>query len=164
MSGGGVYAIAALARNGVIGKDNALPWRLSEDLKRFKRLTLGHAMLMGRKTYDSIGRPLPGRTTLVLTRDPAWRAEGVTPVRSVEEALERARAAGVDLWVVGGAEVYRLALPHVQRWYLTHLELDVDGDARFPELDLRGWKVLEDERHHDAGLGADYRFVTYARP
>ena len=161
---GGVYAIAALARNGVIGKDNALPWRLSEDLKRFKRLTLGHAMLMGRKTYDSIGRALPGRTTLVLTRDPAWRAEGVTPVRSVDEALERARAAGVDLWVVGGAEVYRLALPRVQRFYLTHLEKDVEGDAHFPDVDLSGWRVLEDERHHDAALGADYRFVTYERP
>src|ERR1700744_1798582 len=109
-----VSMIVAMAQNGVIGRDNSLPWRLPEDLRRFKAITWGKPLLMGRKTFESIGKPLPGRRNLVLTRDLAWRAQGVDVVRSVEEALELVRGAP-ELAVIGGAEIYRLTLPIAQR-------------------------------------------------
>ncbi|HZH03371.1 MAG TPA: dihydrofolate reductase [Myxococcaceae bacterium] len=158
-----VNAIVAMARNRVIGRDNALPWRLPEDLKRFKRLTMGHVLLMGRKTYESIGRPLPGRTTWVLTRQPTWSAQGVERVNDLAAALERAGTEARTVFVAGGEEIYRLALPYVTRLYLTHVEKDVDGDARFPELDLAGWALTEDAAHRDEGLSAAYRFQTWER-
>ncbi|HEY6824359.1 MAG TPA: dihydrofolate reductase, partial [Steroidobacteraceae bacterium] len=142
----------AMAQNGVIGRDNTLPWRLPEDLKRFKSFTLGKPILMGRKTFESIGRPLPERTNFVLTRDRGWSAAGVTVAHSVEEALARA-AGSEELVAIGGAEVYRLVLPFARRIYLTHVHADVPGDTYFPEFDATQWADVEcrmhpaDERH-----------------
>lgn len=147
-----ISLIVAMAQNGVIGRDNALPWRLPEDLKRFKEFTLGKPILMGRKTFEAIGRPLPGRANLVLTRDRDWRAEGAIPVHSVEEALLQTRTCD-ELVAIGGAEIYRLLLPLARRIYLTHVHADVPGDTYFPAFDPAQWDDVEfrtvpaDERH-----------------
>src|ERR1700758_5269804 len=116
-----VSLIVAMAQNGVIGRGNALPWRLPEDLRRFRESTLGKPILMGRKTFESIGRPLPGRTNLVLTRDRSWSAHGVIVVHSVEEALTQAGSSD-ELVAIGGAEIFRLVLPFARRIYLPHLQ------------------------------------------
>lgn len=133
-----VSLIVAMAQNGVIGRGNALPWRLPEDLRRFKAATMGKPILMGRKTFESIGRPLPGRVNLVLTRDAAWSAPGALVVHSLEQALVRAGAAP-ELMVIGGAEIYRLVLPFARRIYLTHVHADVAGDTYFPAFDPAQW-------------------------
>jgi dihydrofolate reductase len=130
--------VVAMAQNGVIGRDNGLPWRLPEDLRRFKATTMGKPLLMGRRTFESIGRPLPGRTNLVLTRHRDWRAAGTTAVNSVEEALTVAGAAP-ELMVIGGAEVYRLVMPFARRIYMTHVHADVPGDTYFPDFDPTQW-------------------------
>lgn len=143
--------VVAVAENGGIGKDNQLLWHLPDDLKHFKRLTLGHPVLMGRKTYASIGRPLPGRRNLVLTRDTAFRAEGVEVVHSVEEALQK--AGGQRVFVIGGAEVYALLLPLADEMYLTQVQASPAADTFFPAFDKGRWQELSrlhhpaDERH-----------------
>jgi dihydrofolate reductase len=137
-----ISLIVAMAQNGVIGRDNSLPWRLPEDLKRFRAFTLGKPILMGRKTFESLGRPLPGRTNLVLTRARSWSADGVIVVHSVEEALMQA-ASSDELVVIGGAEIYRLVLPVARRIYLTHVHADVPGDITFPEFDSTQWADVE---------------------
>jgi dihydrofolate reductase len=158
-----VSLIVAMARNGVIGRGNAMPWHLPADLKRFKALTLGKPILMGRRTYESIGRALPGRDNLVLTRARDWRAAGVTVVHSVDEALQHS-AAGAELAVIGGAEVYRLTLPLAGRIYLTQVLADVEGDTFFPEFSAGEWREVEsseypaDERH-----AYGMKFVTFER-
>jgi dihydrofolate reductase len=141
-----ISLVVAMARNRVIGRDNGLPWRLSADLKRFKATTLGKPILMGRKTFESIGKPLPGRRNIVLTRDRAWHAEGVDAVRSVEQAIELAHGAA-ELAVIGGAEIYRLMLPIAGRIHLTRVEADVTGDTLFPELDWAQWREVEAGAH-----------------
>jgi dihydrofolate reductase len=147
-----ISLIVAMAQNGVIGRDNALPWRLPADLKRFKEFTLGKPILMGRKTFEAIGRPLPGRANLVLTRDRDWRTPGVIPVHSVEEALLQTRTCE-ELVAIGGAEIYRLLLPLARRIYLTHVQADIPGDTYFPAFDPAQWDDIEfrslpaDERH-----------------
>ncbi len=147
-----ISLIVAMAQNGVIGRDNALPWRLPEDLKRFREFTLGKPILMGRKTFEAIGRPLPGRANLVLTRDRDWRAAGAIPVHSVEEALLQTRTCD-ELVAIGGAEIYRLLLPLARRIYLTHVHADVPGDTYFPAFDPAQWDDVEfrslpaDDRH-----------------
>lgn len=135
-----IALVAALADNGIIGRDNRLIWRLKSDLKRFRALTWGKPLIMGRKTWDSIGRPLPGRETVVLTRDPVFTAPGVHVAHDFEEAVRMADgiAAGLGadaLMVVGGAEVYALALPRAQRLHLTEVHAGPEGDARFPAFD-----------------------------
>jgi dihydrofolate reductase len=158
-----VSLIVAMAQNGVIGRDNALPWRLPEDLKRFKAFTLGKTILMGRKTYESIGRPLPGRANLVLTRDRNWIAAGVTVVHSVEQALTQA-APGKELVVIGGAEIYRLVLPFARRIYLTHVHADVPGDTFFPDFDSTQWADVECRAHPaDDQHAFPLTFVTLER-
>lgn len=158
-----ISLMVAMAQNGVIGRANALPWRLPEDLRRFKEYTLGKPILMGRKTFDSIGRPLPGRLNLVLTRDLRWHAEGVTVVHSVEEALQRTRDSA-ELVAIGGAEIYRLLLPLAHRIYLTHVHADVPGDAFFPAFDPAQWDDV-DYRTHPADERHAYpvTFVTLER-
>ena len=147
-----ISLIVAMAQNGVIGRGNALPWRLPEDLRRFKQSTLGKPILMGRKTFESIGRPLPGRANLVLTRDRDWHAAGVIAVHSVEDALRQTRTCD-ELVAIGGAEIYRLLLPLARRMYLTHVHADVPGDTFFPAFDAAQWADVElhthpaDERH-----------------
>jgi dihydrofolate reductase len=158
-----VSLIVAMAQNGVIGRDNALPWRLPEDLKRFKAFTLGKTLLMGRKTFESIGRPLPGRSNLVLTRDTGWQAEGVVVVHSVEQALART-GPGSELVAIGGAEIYRLVLPFARRIYLTHVHADVPGDTYFPEFDPTQWADVECHPHPADELHAyPMTFVTLER-
>jgi dihydrofolate reductase len=154
--------VVAMARNGVIGRGTGLPWHLPDDLRHFKAVTLGKPILMGRRTYDTIGRPLPGRDNLVLTRDRTWQAPGVTAVPSLAAAQARAADAGAhDLMVIGGAEVFRLALPLARRIYLTEVLADLEGDTYFPPFDRGAWREVEstlhpaDERHAYA-----MRFVT----
>jgi dihydrofolate reductase len=141
-----VSLIVAMAQNGVIGRDNGLPWRLSEDLKRFKSTTLGKPILMGRKTFESIGRALPGRVNLVLTRAAGWSAPGAVAVHSLAEALAQA-AAAAELVVIGGAEIYRLVLPCAWRIYLTRVHAEVPGDTYFPEFDAAQWVGVEAATH-----------------
>jgi dihydrofolate reductase len=156
-----VSVIAAMARNRVIGINNTLPWRLPEDLKHFKALTMGHHIIMGRKTYDSIGRPLPGRTTVIVTRDPHYRMEGCLVAHSPEAAIASC-GDDAEIFFVGGAELYRQVLPLADRLYITEIQGDYVGDARFPEFDQTVWREASRERHvSQAGLG--YDFVTYQR-
>lgn len=155
--------IVARAENGVIGRDNRLPWRLPEDLRRFKALTWGKPILMGRRTFESLGRPLPGRTNLVMTRSGDYRPEGATVVRSLEEALSTVPAAP-ELVVIGGAEIYRLALPFADRVYLTEVHAAVDGDTVLPSFDAREWaEVAREEHAPDARHAHAMSFVTLER-
>jgi dihydrofolate reductase len=146
--------IVAVAKNGVIGRQGGLPWRLSSDLRRFKQLTMGHHLIMGRKTFESIGRALPGRTTIVLTRDGGSIPDGVTAAHSIDDAL-RACAGDDEAFIVGGAEIYRQTLPIADRIYLTEVEAEVDGDAWFPEFDRSAWQVVREQRL-PAGQRDDY--------
>jgi len=152
-SAAAVSLIVAVASNGVIGSRGDLPWRLSSDLRRFKSLTMGHHLIMGRKTYDSIGRPLPGRTTVVLTRQTDYQpAAGVLQANNLADALAKA-AGDSEPFVTGGAEIYKLALAAgstVNRIYRTRVEVEVTGDAFFPDLDPQVWGVIE-STHHAAG-------------
>jgi dihydrofolate reductase len=158
-----ITLVVAVARSGVIGQDGALPWHLPDDLRRFKALTMGKPILMGRRTWESIGRPLPGRTNLVLTRDPAFRAAGATVVASLDAAL--AAAAGhEELMVIGGAQVYALTAPLANRVHLTAVDADVDGDTHLPPFDPREW--VETAREHHAADGRHacaMDFVTLER-
>ncbi|MGW6199272.1 dihydrofolate reductase [Kribbella sp. NPDC055110] len=148
-----IILIAAVGRNGVIGRDNDLPWRIREDLQRFKQLTLGHTLVMGRKTYDSIGRPLPGRRTVVVTRQPDWSAAGVDVTHSVEEALKY----DGTLYVAGGGEIYRQALPYADALELTEVNQSPDGDVTFPAVDPSTWIETAREAHDG------FSFVSYRR-
>jgi dihydrofolate reductase len=155
--------VVAVADNGVIGRDNRLLWRLRTDLRRFRDLTWGKPMIMGRKTFQSIGKPLPGRETIVLTRDPAFGAEGVHVARSFNEALERgqdlAKAMGADAVVIaGGAEVYREALDAVARIHLTLVHASPEGDATFPEIDRTAFKEVR-RSDHPAGGDDEHPFT-----
>ena len=137
-----VTLLAAVARNGVIGVDGGLPWHLPDELALFKELTLGHVLVMGRRTFESVGRPLPGRTTVVVTRRPDWEAEGVLRAGSVGEALALAREVDAEVFVVGGAQVYAAALPAADRLALTCVDADPEGDTRFPEIDWSQWREV----------------------
>lgn len=139
-----VTLVAAVARNGVIGKDGGLPWHLPDDLRHFKAVTMGGVLVMGRKTYESIGRPLPGRTTVVVTRQQNWAAEGVLTARSVTEALELAESLG-DVFVVGGAEIYHQTLELADVLELTHVDRDPEGDTWFPPVDWSRWRTARHE-------------------
>lgn len=141
-----VSLIVAMDEDGVIGRDNALPWHLPDDLKRFKALTMGKPILMGRKTFESIGKPLPGRLNLVLTRSRDCKSEGVTVVHSIDEAIQRAADAD-ELAVIGGEEVFRLALTSATRMYLTEVHARIGGDAKFPAFDRGGWRETERTQH-----------------
>lgn len=162
-AGPAVSLVVAASENGVIGRDNGMPWHLPDDLKHFKALTLGRHLLLGRKTFEAIGRPLPGRTTLLLTRAADFVPAGVTRVSTVEEALAVAAAAGAELVIGGGGQVYRLALPYVQRIHLTRIHAVIDGDTHFPDLDSQ-WREVErvehpaDDRHAQA-----MTFITLER-
>ena len=154
-----VTIVAAVARNGVIGVDGGLPWRLPDDLRRFKELTLGHVLVMGRKTYESIGHPLPGRATIVVTRSPSWDsgAAEVRVSRSVSDAIAAAAALDDEVFVVGGAQVYAAALPLADRLELTWVDAEPEGDTTFPELDLRDWRQVRREEADGAA------YATYER-
>lgn len=158
-------AVAAMAENRVIGKNNQMPWHLPADLKHFKTITSGHPVLMGRKTYESIGKPLPGRTNIILTRDIQYSAPDCVIVHSLEDAVSLANELDMDeIFVIGGAEVYRQLLPQIQRIYLTMIHHEFDGDAHFPELKMEEWKEISRERHEgDEKNEFDYSFVLMER-
>ncbi|MFN3716172.1 MAG: dihydrofolate reductase [Thiobacillus sp.] len=158
-----VSVIAALAKNRVIGIENRLPWRLPEDLAHFKALTLGHPVLMGRKTFESLGRPLPGRTNVVITRNRDYRPEGCLVADSIPAALA-ACAEHDEVFFIGGAELYAQAIALADRLYLTEVDIDAAGDAWFPEFDRAAFREIERQSH--TGRKADhlrFDFVTYAR-
>ncbi len=158
-----ICLIAALAANRVIGRNNALPWHLSADLKRFRALTMGHPVVMGRKTYASIGRPLPGRRNLVITRNRGLGAPGCEVVHSLDEAIAACRGAG-EVFVIGGAELYREALPRAQRLEFTEIHAEFEGDAAFPEISRGQWRETGREIHSgEAGVPFRYDFVRYER-
>jgi len=150
--------IVATAENGVIGRDGKLPWHLSDDLRHFKELTMGHTVIMGRRTWESIGRPLPGRQMVVVSRQPDYEAAGCQVVSDLDDALAIAEQIDDDeAFVIGGAQIYQLALPRADRLYLTRVHADVGGDVRFPEIDPAEWKLLESQRH-EADDKNDYPF------
>jgi dihydrofolate reductase len=157
-----VTLVAAVAENGVIGRDNALPWRIPEDLKRFRALTLGHAVIMGRKTFDSLGRPLPGRINVVLSRHACRSCEGIVVVSSLDDGL-KAVPQGLEAFVIGGAEIYRLALPLADRLVLTEVRAAFAGDVRFPEYDRTAFAETAREPCTDAASGLEYDVATYER-
>ncbi len=162
----GIVLIAALDRNRAIGRGNALPWHLPDDLKRFKALTLGKPVLMGRKTAESLGRALPKRRNLVLTRGVQVPFDGMEAVASIKDALTLVAADGADeLCVIGGGEIYALTLPFAMRLHLTHVDTVVDdADAFFPEFDIAQWRVVSREPHAvDDRHAFAFEFVDYAR-
>lgn len=157
-----VIFVVAMGQNRVIGRDNVMPWHIRSDLKRFKALTWGKPMIMGRKTFESIGKPLPGRESIVITRDPDFQAEGVHVVHSPEAALERARQLAVQLSsdavaVIGGGEIFRHMLKEAHRIHVTEVHASPEGDAFFPELDPGQW-VEESREKHEAGEKDDHSF------
>jgi dihydrofolate reductase len=158
-----ISLIAAVAANGVIGRNNGLPWNLPADLELFQTLTMGHTLVMGRRTWESFAYPLPGRRIVVLTSRRDWQPEGqpegVEVAHSLDEALERARESGdPEAFVAGGTEVFREALPRADRIYLTRVEAEVPGDTWFPDFDVAGWKTVE-EAHHEADADHSFPFT-----
>jgi len=158
-----ISIIVAMAQNRTIGIDNTLPWRIPEDLKHFKTLTMGHHMIMGRKTFESIGRPLPGRTTVVVSRDRNLKIDGCIVAHSLAEALA-ACASDPEVFVVGGADIYAQALGLADALYITEIRQDVAGDAWFPEFDRETWQeVAREKRSQSEPQLLEYHFVTYRR-
>jgi len=152
-----IVIIAAVGRNRAIGIGNRLPWRIPEDLARFKELTMGNAIVVGRSTFESIGRPLPGRINIVLTRRDDWSHDGVRTAGSLEESLEIAEEEGQDIFISGGAEVYKEALKIADRMELTEVDEEPEGDTFFPSVDWSSWKETAREPHQG------FAFVTYDR-
>ena len=159
-----IALIAAVARNGVIGIDNRLPWRLPDDMKRFRALTTGHSVIMGRRTWESIGKPLPERQNLVITHAPGKSAPGVEFAPSLDEALERANLPE-PVFIIGGVALYREALPRADLLYLTEIQREFEGNARFPAFDRALWREISRATHGavDVTAGFAYDFVTYER-
>lgn len=159
--------IWAMAENRTIGRNNKLPWHLPNDLKYFKQLTTGKAVIMGRKTYESIGKPLPNRTNIVITRDESYTAEGVNVVNSLDQAIELAEANNMvngsdEVIVMGGAEIYKLCLPRADRLYITFVHAEVEGDAHFPEFDLSQYNEIGRENFSsDESNPYDYSFTVF---
>jgi dihydrofolate reductase len=161
-----IALIAAVARNGIIGRDGRMPWRLPSDLARFKRLTLGHTVLMGRRTWESIRRPLVGRRNVVLTHDRSFSAPGCEVVHSIGEgrALAVPPGAGGELFVIGGAAVYAAFMPFADRLLITHVDADVDGDTVFPRIDPVRWRLVRETAGTvDAANPLPHRFAEYER-
>jgi dihydrofolate reductase len=153
--------IVATERHNGIGVRNTLPWRLPEDLAFFKRTTTGHTIVMGRKTFDSIGRPLPNRRSIVITRNPDWQHEGVETASSLAQAVELAGSG--EAFVIGGAQIYVEALPLASRLIVTEIAGDFECDAFFPAIDSTAWKEVSRDPHHSEALGLSYAFVIYQR-
>ncbi len=153
--------IVAVANDHVIGINNTLPWHLPEDLKRFKALTMGHHIIMGRKTYESLGRLLPGRTTVIVTRNTHYQVEGAVVVHSIEQALAVC-ADDDEVFLIGGAELYQQGFEHADKLYITEVNADFEGDAFLPKFDLALWDQVARESHR-AENGLSFSYVTYQR-
>jgi dihydrofolate reductase len=161
-----VSCIAAMAKGNVIGSENNMPWHLPADLKHFKSITLSKPVIMGRKTFESIGKPLPGRRNIIVTRNADWKFEGVDVVHSLKNALQLAGQAGNDnqeIMVIGGGQIYREAMVVADRLYITEIDLETKGDAFFPEIDKSIWVEMNRVHHESAGDYPAYSFVTYER-
>ena len=156
-----ISLIVAVSANHVIGKDNTLPWHLPEDLKRFRALTTGHHIIMGRKTYASLGRLLPDRTTVIVTRNPNFHVEGAIIAHSLPEAIEVC-AKDSEAFIIGGAELYQQGLDYAQKLYLTQVETVVDGDAFFPPIDVNVWQEIARESHVSV-KGLEFSYLTFVR-
>lgn len=156
-----ITLIYARAANGIIGKDNKLPWHIPADLKRFKALTMGKPIIMGRKTFDSFASLLPGRRHIVLTRDPKWQAEHAEVAHSVAQAIEIADAS--DVWVIGGAEIYALFMPVANRVEITEVHADYEGDTFMPAIDEAEWTEIAREDHPASDTKPAFSFITYTR-
>jgi len=144
--------IVAVAENGVIGRGGQLPWHLSADLQRFKRLTMGHAILMGRKTWESIGRPLPGRTSIVISRQNDFRSsyDEVLVASNLDEALAQARRLNIEsdeAFIIGGARIYEMSLPRADRLFVTRIHAQIEGEVYFPQIDWNAWQQTDEQRH-----------------
>jgi dihydrofolate reductase len=159
-----ISAIVAMTENRVIGYQNQLPWHLPADLQHFKAITSGHPILMGRKTFESIGRPLPNRTNIILTRDSAYQKPGCKIVASVGDALALATLDHTEIFIIGGAEIYRQFLPFTTRLYITLVHEDFTGDTYFPIIDLSEWKEMKREAHTaDEANHYPYSFLLLER-
>lgn len=164
-----VALIAGVARNGVIGADGGIPWRIPSDMAFFRRTTMGKPIIMGRKQYESVGKPLPGRTNILVTRQKGYAAEGVVVVGSLEEALDlgrdvAAQTSAGEVMVIGGGQVYAEAMPRADRLYISHIDLEPEGDIVFPPIDLDQWQIIETvEVPPDARDAAAFRVRVYER-
>ncbi len=156
-----ISIIVAAAENNVIGKDNDMPWRLSADLKRFKKLTMGHHIVMGRKTFESIGKPLPGRTSVIITRNKDYKQEGCIVVHSLEEALQTIN--DDEIFVIGGGEIYNMAFEKADKLYLTRVHASLEGDTCIPEVNNRWQEVEREDFQKDEKNQYDYSFIDYIR-
>lgn len=158
-----ISVIAAMSENRVIGRDGSLPWHLPTDLARFKAITTGHTVIMGRKTFESVGQPLPNRRTIIITRNDDYQCAGVFIAHSLDEALDHA-AREDEIFILGGEAVYRIALPRADRLYLTIIHATIEGDTYFPTLNFDDWKLVEDERYEvDDRHAYGFSFRRYER-
>ena len=159
-----ISLIVAMSANCVIGQDNKMPWHLSADLKRFKAITMNAPILMGRKTFESIGKPLIGRTNMILSHNPNYKPDGCLVFNSLEPALNAAQNYGEELFVIGGATLYEMALPLANSLYLTDIEAEFEGDTFFPEIDFNDWQEIACERvTNDEKVDFNYRFLIWEK-
>lgn len=158
-----ITLVAAIASNNVIGKENSLPWNIPEDLKRFKQLTSGHTILMGRKTFDSIGRPLPNRQNIVMTKDENFEKEGIKVINDFDEALELIKESNEDIFVIGGSKIYELFEPVANSLAITRILKDFEGDAFFPDINWDLWQIEKEENFFDEKSNIECKLIEYSK-
>ena len=158
-----ITLVAAIASNNVIGKENSLPWNIPEDLKRFKQMTSGHTILMGRKTFDSIGRPLPNRQNIVMTKDKNFEQEGIKVINDFDEALELIKESNEDVFVIGGSKIYELFEPVANSLAITRILKDFEGDAFFPDINWNLWQIEKEEKFFDEKSKIECKLIEYSK-
>ena len=158
-----ITLVAAIASNNVIGKENSLPWSIPEDLKRFKQMTSGHTILMGRKTFDSIGRPLPNRQNIVMTKDKNFQQEGIQVINDFDEALELIKESNEDVFVIGGSKIYELFEPVANSLAITRILKDFEGDAFFPDINWDLWQIEKEENFFDEKSNIECKLIEYSK-
>jgi dihydrofolate reductase len=158
-----ITLVAAIASNNVIGKENSLPWNIPEDLKRFKQMTSGHTILMGRKTFDSIGRPLPNRQNIVMTKDENFEREGIKVINDFDEALELIKESNEDVFVIGGSKIYELFEPVANSLAITRILKDFEGDAFFPDINWNLWQIEKEEKFFDEKSKIECKLIEYSK-
>ena len=158
-----ITLVAAIASNNVIGKENSLPWNIPEDLKRFKQMTSGHTILMGRKTFDSIGRPLPNRQNIVMTKDENFEREGIKVINDFDEALELIKESNEDIFIIGGSKIYELFEPVANSLAITRILKDFEGDAFFPDINWDLWQIEKEENFFDEKSNIECKLIEYSK-
>ena len=158
-----ITLVAAISSNNVIGKENSLPWNIPEDLKRFKQMTSGHTILMGRKTFDSIGRPLPNRQNIVMTKDENFEREGIKVINDFDEALELIKKSNEDVFVIGGSKIYELFEPVANSLAITRILKDFEGDAFFPDINWDLWQIEKEEKFFDEKSNVECKLIEYSK-